>query len=1178
MTFNVGNKSQYNLVYNWSDYTKSETASVSSMSKELATGTSNKQSFHWYVTSNNIIKKDATFTVDPIYGTIAAAVTDSEEWDESSGYVENPDAFVRLGDSNYFMTSGKGDSDDGFLTVIEVNDTGVFNDSVISEWEYDITYGYYAGILHISGDIYAVYYEDTSNGVIFTTRAYESNGTLQKTMIDKENYIKPGSSHLIHVTGDIYALTYEEYAGGYDHFLETYTITSSGAISARIDVIEYNQSSTTTMPAYAPHMALIDSNTIAIVYSWYSGGDGGLITYNISDAGDITNTYADFWEFDSTQGTYPGIKKVSGNVFAITFQGSDADGFVKTLTIADTGAITKSFIDFLEFDTTICIYPTPIFTVNEGSVYGVTYKGVDDDGFVKTFNMSTDGTIGAAIIDSLEFDTVDNIYYSPVQHIADNYYAICYTSTVYDGWACSVEIETDTSTPTPPANTNPANSNPNPANASTGVGKSLSGNYSNFNITISDADGNNMNITWGTNASGSWVTFNTTTNQGNGTYYATNVSWVDSFSTTYYWYVNTSDGHDGYDNDTYYFTTRASSWQSYNTSINGTFSNTTTWKTLNSTINGTYSNATTWKTFNNTINGTYSNTTTWFNINTTINGTYSNTTVWITFNNTINGTYSNTTTWITFNNTINGTYTNTTPNSNPSVEASYPLNGATGVPIDINRHNITISDPDGDLMNYTYRYFIEGCNLIGDNALAVGNGTYSLILNDGVCCPLTFNTTYTWWVNVSDGNGGWDNETFSFTTRDSEWKSFNSTINGTYSNSTDWVEINNTINGTYSNSTLWNTFNDTINGTYSNTTSWQLVYADVDININGTYTNTSDWLEINSTINGTYSNITSWVNLNDTINGTYSNVSSWQTINSTINGTYTNTTIFTPINDTINGTYSNSTLWTNFNSTINGTYSNVSSWQLINSTINGTYSNTSVWTNINSTINGTYSNTTLWHNINTTINGTYSNVSAWQNINNTINGTYTNTTIWHNFNNTINGTYSNVSITSWQDINTTINGTYSNTTLWHTINGTINGTYTNSSLITITLIYPANNSNVSLDPTIDYVVFGANVSSPYHFNVTILTNYSGSWVPVFNATNATTSDFYVHYNISTNDTVYWMLNVTLYNQVFNKSTGILYFLFNTTNFYIISRVYLLVVGLLVGGIVVYVIKRKKEEE
>jgi len=97
--------------------------------------------------------------------------------------------------------------------------------------------------------------------------------------------------------------------------------------------------------------------------------------------------------------------------------------------------------------------------------------------------------------------------------------------------------------------------NPVPSNGAT----SVSVPPSSFNITISDLNGDNMNITWRTNESGSWVTFNETNGSGsgvgNGTYNVTNTSWVGSNLTKYWWSVNVTDGY-GWTNNTYSFTTR----------------------------------------------------------------------------------------------------------------------------------------------------------------------------------------------------------------------------------------------------------------------------------------------------------------------------------------------------------------------------------------------------------------------------------------------------------------------------------------------------------------------------------------------------------------------------------------------------------------------------------------------
>jgi len=67
---------------------------------------------------------------------------------------------------------------------------------------------------------------------------------------------------------------------------------------------------------------------------------------------------------------------------------------------------------------------------------------------------------------------------------------------------------------------------------------------SHFSITVSDADGDSMSITWQENSSGTWKTFNTTANAADGIYYAYNTSWASGYNTTYFWKVIVDDGND----------------------------------------------------------------------------------------------------------------------------------------------------------------------------------------------------------------------------------------------------------------------------------------------------------------------------------------------------------------------------------------------------------------------------------------------------------------------------------------------------------------------------------------------------------------------------------------------------------------------------------------------------------
>jgi hypothetical protein len=77
-----------------------------------------------------------------------------------------------------------------------------------------------------------------------------------------------------------------------------------------------------------------------------------------------------------------------------------------------------------------------------------------------------------------------------------------------------------------------------------------------FMVTVFDPNPDRLNITWRTNQSGTWVTFNVTDGGGNGvddgSYQVYNTSWVSIYDQIYWWSVNVSDGSQ-WTNETYQF-------------------------------------------------------------------------------------------------------------------------------------------------------------------------------------------------------------------------------------------------------------------------------------------------------------------------------------------------------------------------------------------------------------------------------------------------------------------------------------------------------------------------------------------------------------------------------------------------------------------------------------------------
>jgi len=101
------------------------------------------------------------------------------------------------------------------------------------------------------------------------------------------------------------------------------------------------------------------------------------------------------------------------------------------------------------------------------------------------------------------------------------------------------------------SNIPPLHYNPSPANNAIDINLNPT-----LVVDVLDFDGDTVNITWQTNATGAWGTIGTNNSVSNGTYRQTNNS-MGSFSTKYYWRVIVDDGMGNTFNGTYSFTTLA---------------------------------------------------------------------------------------------------------------------------------------------------------------------------------------------------------------------------------------------------------------------------------------------------------------------------------------------------------------------------------------------------------------------------------------------------------------------------------------------------------------------------------------------------------------------------------------------------------------------------------------------
>ncbi len=257
-------------------------------------------------------------------------------------------------------------------------------------------------------------------------------GTLANSVIDMLEYDTSNgvTPSILQIAGSVFAIVYQ--GAGSNGTVKTLQIDANGTIAdAAIDTLVFDAGS-----GIEPCLVNVSGNVYAIAYRG-PGSDGFVKTVTIASNGQIGDTVIDTLEFDTSDGFTPVIVHVSGDTFAVAYRGVNNDGFIRTMTIASDGQMGNAVIDTLEFDPSDCYEPDVIHV--SGDVYAVVYRGPADDGFIKTMTIVANGQIGDVVIDTLEYDT-SNAYEPNIIQVSGNYYAIAYRGVSSAGYLKTVEI------------------------------------------------------------------------------------------------------------------------------------------------------------------------------------------------------------------------------------------------------------------------------------------------------------------------------------------------------------------------------------------------------------------------------------------------------------------------------------------------------------------------------------------------------------------------------------------------------------------------------------------------------------------------------------------------------------------------------------------------------------------
>ena len=363
-------------------------------------------------------------------GSINKTVIDSFNFD--GAFCNTPDIIHVSG--NIYAIAYNGPANDGFVKTVEIALDGNITNSAIDTLEFDTSDCYSPNISHVSGNIYAIAYRGPGNDGFLKTLTIASNGDISNSTIDTFEF-DPNDCYepdITFVSGVYYAIAYR--GPGNDGFLKTVTIAANGDISnSAIDTLEFDPSN-----CYEPDIIYISPTYFSIAYRGVAN-DGFLKTVTIAANGDIGNSAIDTLEFDTNDGAYPYIMNISGNTYAIVYTGSNNDGFIKTMTISSAGDISNSVISSYEFDTTNGQEPQIIHIT--GNTFAIAYDGPQNDGYLITLPIETNGTIPGTIIDTFEYDT-SNGYFPDIVIISDGILAIAYCVPSSRGSLVTIGVNT----------------------------------------------------------------------------------------------------------------------------------------------------------------------------------------------------------------------------------------------------------------------------------------------------------------------------------------------------------------------------------------------------------------------------------------------------------------------------------------------------------------------------------------------------------------------------------------------------------------------------------------------------------------------------------------------------------------------------------------------------------------
>jgi len=206
---------------------------------------------------------------------------------------------------------------------------------------------------------------------------------------------------------------------------------AEGDIGAILGTLEFDADNGET-----PNLVHVAGNVYGIAYRDVNG-HGKVVAVSISTNGLTITLLAGTMEFEDTAAEYIDMIHITGNVFAVVYEGPSIHGWAKTVSISNDGATITLLAGSLEYYDNTADNPKIIHIA--GTVYAVVYEAYGYDGTIKAISISADGSSITLLAGNVIYDATKGSR-GKLIHVSGTVYAVVYQGPDFDGWLRTVNI------------------------------------------------------------------------------------------------------------------------------------------------------------------------------------------------------------------------------------------------------------------------------------------------------------------------------------------------------------------------------------------------------------------------------------------------------------------------------------------------------------------------------------------------------------------------------------------------------------------------------------------------------------------------------------------------------------------------------------------------------------------